>query len=77
MHKRRKRLERLMARSHREFNELVNMTPDELKTWLSGSASQESGRSKDDGSGESIGHEVSFFRAPFSRVSSQKEGFQQ
>jgi hypothetical protein len=42
----------------REFNELVNMTSDELKEWLSGSDSQESGWSKDDGSGESIGHEV-------------------
>jgi hypothetical protein len=34
------------------------MTPSELKEWLSGSASQESGWSKDDGSGESIGHEA-------------------
>jgi hypothetical protein len=34
------------------------MTPAELKEWLGGSASQASGWSKDDGSGESIGHEV-------------------
>ncbi|KAI9828631.1 MAG: hypothetical protein M1832_001734 [Thelocarpon impressellum] len=40
-----------------EFNETVNMTADELDTWLKEAASQESGWSKDDGSGESIGHE--------------------
>ncbi|KAI9751448.1 MAG: hypothetical protein M4579_006058 [Chaenotheca gracillima] len=41
----------------KEFNELVNMTPEELESWLQGEASQESGWSKDDGSGESIGHD--------------------
>ncbi|KAI9839329.1 MAG: hypothetical protein M1837_002214 [Sclerophora amabilis] len=40
-----------------EFNELVNMSAAELEDWLKGPASQESGWSKDDGSGESIGHE--------------------
>lgn len=33
------------------------MTADDLETWLKGGDSQESGWSKDDGSGESIGHE--------------------
>ena len=33
------------------------MSPDELEQWLKGEASQESGWAKDDGSGESIGHE--------------------
>lgn len=33
------------------------MTAEELEKWLKGSASQESGWSKSDGSGESIGHE--------------------
>ncbi|KAI6832327.1 hypothetical protein KC340_g7195 [Hortaea werneckii] len=40
-----------------EFNDLVNMTADELKHWLQQSSSEEAGWSKDDGSGESIGHE--------------------
>lgn len=40
-----------------EFNEIVNMTADELKKWLAGDGSTESGWSKDDGSGETIGHE--------------------
>ncbi|KAF1981016.1 hypothetical protein K402DRAFT_365530 [Aulographum hederae CBS 113979] len=40
-----------------EFNELVNMTPDELKDWLGSDESTGSGWSKDDGSGETIGHE--------------------
>ncbi|TRM60246.1 hypothetical protein BD626DRAFT_505901 [Schizophyllum amplum] len=33
------------------------MTPDELKDWLESDASKETGQAKDDGSGESIGHE--------------------
>jgi len=41
----------------REFNELVNMSPDELKEWLGGEKSAGAGWAKDDGSGESIGHE--------------------
>ncbi|KAI9776481.1 MAG: hypothetical protein M1835_005505 [Candelina submexicana] len=41
----------------REFNELVNMTAEELTEWLKGDASTSSGWTKDDGSGESVGHE--------------------
>lgn len=41
----------------REFNELVNMTAQELEDWLKTQASASSGWSKDDGSGESVGHE--------------------
>ncbi|KAH0288536.1 hypothetical protein KCU62_g5084, partial [Aureobasidium sp. EXF-3399] len=41
----------------KEFNELVNMGPDELKEWLGGEDSAGAGWSKDDGSGETIGHE--------------------
>ena len=33
----------------REFNELVNMRPQELKKWLGGDDSKESGWSRDDG----------------------------
>lgn len=43
-----------------EFNELVNMTADELKDWLGKDESAGSGWSKDDGSGETIGHERYF-----------------
>ncbi|KAL4895367.1 hypothetical protein BDV59DRAFT_173784 [Aspergillus ambiguus] len=38
-----------------EFNDLVNMTPNELRNWLRGEQSQSSGWSND--SGETIGHE--------------------
>ncbi|KAI9720006.1 MAG: hypothetical protein M1812_003131 [Candelaria pacifica] len=41
----------------KEFNELVNMTAEELTAWLKGDASTSSGWTKDDGSGESVGHE--------------------
>ncbi|KAH0393346.1 hypothetical protein KCU89_g12508, partial [Aureobasidium melanogenum] len=41
----------------KEFNELVNMSPDQLKEWLGGEDSAGAGWSKDDGSGETIGHE--------------------
>ena len=41
----------------REFNELVNMSASELEAWLKGKESESSGWSKDDGSGETIGHE--------------------
>ncbi|RMY94254.1 hypothetical protein D0864_05556 [Hortaea werneckii] len=41
----------------REFNDLVNMTANELKDWLQQSSSEKAGWSKDDGSGESVGHE--------------------
>ena len=41
----------------REFNELVNMSSDELEEWLKEESSTSSGWSKDDGSSETIGHE--------------------
>ncbi|KIV90467.1 hypothetical protein PV10_07773 [Exophiala mesophila] len=41
----------------KDFNKTVNMTADELEKWLKLEASQNSGWSKDDGSGESVGHE--------------------
>ncbi|TKA50104.1 hypothetical protein B0A49_11259 [Cryomyces minteri] len=41
----------------KEFNELVNMNADELTEWLGSDESAGSGWSKDDGSGETIGHE--------------------
>lgn len=40
-----------------EFNELVNMSAAELEKWLKSGSSEDSGWSKDDGSGETIGHE--------------------
>ena len=40
-----------------EWNELVNMTAAELKEWLGSEESTGAGWSKDDGSGETIGHE--------------------
>jgi Protein of unknown function (DUF3140) len=43
----------------REFNQLANMTPDELKAWLKEEQSESSGWSKSDGAGETIGHERS------------------
>lgn len=43
--------------SCRDFNITVNMTAEELEKWLKGSASKDTGWSKSDGSGESIGHE--------------------
>ncbi|KIX98886.1 uncharacterized protein Z520_05347 [Fonsecaea multimorphosa CBS 102226] len=42
---------------NRDFNNTVNMTADELEEWLKGSTSRESGWSKGDDSGETIGHE--------------------
>ncbi|GAB7364426.1 hypothetical protein MBLNU230_g4967t1 [Neophaeotheca triangularis] len=39
----------------REFNEIVNMTADELETWLQQEDSSGSGQAKDDG--ETVGHE--------------------
>jgi len=46
-----------MITPNREWNELVNMTPQELKDWLGSDESAGAGWSKDDGSGETIGHE--------------------
>ncbi|EKG17676.1 hypothetical protein MPH_05125 [Macrophomina phaseolina MS6] len=40
-----------------EFNDLVNMSPKELKDWLGSQESAGSGWSKNDGSEETIGHE--------------------
>ncbi|KAI0182028.1 hypothetical protein GGR52DRAFT_568233 [Hypoxylon sp. FL1284] len=40
-----------------EFNELVNMSASDLETWLKEGSSESAGWSKDDGSGETIGHE--------------------
>ncbi|KAF2806872.1 uncharacterized protein BDZ99DRAFT_393653, partial [Mytilinidion resinicola] len=40
-----------------EFNELVNMSAGDLKDWLGKDESTGAGWSKDDGSGETIGHE--------------------
>lgn len=40
-----------------EWNDLVNMTPKELTDWLGSEESAGAGWSKDDGSGETIGHE--------------------
>lgn len=47
----------IFSTATREFNELVNMKAEDLKTWLEGEQSQGAGWSKDDGSGETIGHE--------------------
>ena len=47
----------LTANVHREFNELINMSASELKKWLGSEDSAGAGWSKDDGSGETIGHE--------------------
>ncbi|CZS98847.1 uncharacterized protein RAG0_07408 [Rhynchosporium agropyri] len=41
----------------KEFNELVNMTAPELEKWLKSEDSTGTGWSKDDGSGETIGHD--------------------
>lgn len=41
----------------REFNEIINMSAGELNERLQGDAPSESGWSKDDGSGETVGHE--------------------
>lgn len=41
----------------KDFNELVNMTAPELEKWLNKPDSKNAGWAKDDGSGESIGHE--------------------
>ncbi|WVR05456.1 hypothetical protein IAU60_002472 [Kwoniella sp. DSM 27419] len=40
-----------------DFNEIVNMTAEELDTFLKTEGSETTGFKKDDGSGESIGHE--------------------
>ncbi|KAI5927887.1 hypothetical protein F4810DRAFT_162003 [Camillea tinctor] len=40
-----------------EFNDIVNMSASDLEAWLKEDSSQSAGWSKDDGSGETIGHE--------------------
>ncbi|KAG8926034.1 hypothetical protein FRC02_009258 [Tulasnella sp. 418] len=40
-----------------EFNELVNMSVEELTEWLESDVSRQAGWQKDDGSGETIGHD--------------------
>ncbi|KAI1845337.1 hypothetical protein JX265_005200 [Neoarthrinium moseri] len=40
-----------------EFNDIVNMSASELETWLKEESSESAGWNKDDGSGETIGHE--------------------
>ena len=46
-----------LLNTYREFNELVNMTAKDLTDWLGSEESVGAGWSKDDGSGETIGHE--------------------
>lgn len=52
-----------------EFNELVNMNAEELAEWLKGDASIGSGWKKDDGSGETVGHDR---RPPYCRHSTKE-----
>ena len=40
-----------------DFNEMVNMTAEELEKWLKGPKSKKAGWPKEDNSGEAIGHE--------------------
>ncbi|KAM3419921.1 hypothetical protein BST61_g3241 [Cercospora zeina] len=40
-----------------EFNDIVNMSASELQDWLGSEESTGAGWDKDDGSGETIGHE--------------------
>jgi hypothetical protein len=40
-----------------DFNELVNMTAKEIEAWLKSGDSRSAGWPKDDGSGESVGHD--------------------
>ena len=47
-----------------DFNEMVNMTAEELETWLKGSKSKKAGWPKENNSGEAIGHESFFPRDP-------------
>jgi hypothetical protein len=41
----------------KDFNKQVNLTANELEEWLKGDKSKKAGWSKNDGSGEAIGHE--------------------
>ncbi|KAI0125123.1 hypothetical protein BJ170DRAFT_489075 [Xylariales sp. AK1849] len=40
-----------------EFNDIVNMSASDLEIWLKEESSESAGWSRDDGSGETIGHE--------------------
>ena len=40
-----------------DFNNIVNMTASELESWLKSDDSNSAGWPKDDGSGESVGHD--------------------
>ena len=40
-----------------DFNEVVNMTASELESWLESPESTRAGQQKDDGSGETVGHD--------------------
>lgn len=40
-----------------DFNRVVNMTASELEEWLKSNDSNSAGWPKDDGSGESVGHD--------------------
>ena len=44
-------------KASREWNDIVNMSAKELKDWLQQEESEDAGWSKDDGSGETVGHE--------------------
>lgn len=46
-----------MADLDREFNDLVNMSAKDLKAWLEEESSESAGWSKEDGSGETVGHD--------------------
>jgi len=52
----------VLTDNEREFNELVNMTPEELEEWLKSEESEGSGWTKE-GGGETIGHERFVFTA--------------
>lgn len=55
----------IMDFTAREFNDLVNMSASDLETWLKEESSESAGWGKDDGSGETIGHErYSFSHTP-------------
>lgn len=57
---------------HREFNEFVNMSSDELEEWLKEESSTTAGWIKGDDSGETIGHER-YARKPHHFVSGSAE----
>ena len=48
-------VDHILTPVHREFNDIVNMTPDDLKSWLGQDRSAKAGWSK--GDGETVGHE--------------------